>query len=432
METKGGAGGRGFGLVGVAAVLALAGAACAQSAAGQGGYDAPMPRKAKAVRVEQPESKSESRSESKSKAESKTRRQVNITRSDEDGTYTITVDGDEIEASVNGKELPDDRIQRDGDSVKLLDDDGNVVAEFHVSGDNAWTGQAGNAWASQGGAWAAPAQGSAFSGAFFGGDNPPPVMLGITMGEPSESLVEHLGLDPGSAVLIGKVYEGLPAAESGMEDEDILVEFDGAKPLTEEKVREILRTKQPGDEVKAKIIRKGTTKDLKIKLRKYDAEKLGATTVEGQDQFFTPQDMQGLSGWGVGGGDEARQALEEALRSLEQNQGRDAQEAREQAHKAIEEALKALEEGRSAYRLQLSPRAFAGPGGGSVILGPRPGQVYNVPPTPAAPSAPGRADLSRQMDELRAQLQEVQRSRDELRQQLDEIKSMLKDMRDRR
>lgn len=405
------------------AVLIAAGAACAQSApaAGRSGYERPLAKRTRIAQVEQPKQKSHNH--------------VSINRSDETGTYTVTIEGDDVEATINGKKVDEDRIQRDDDHIKLLDDDGNVVAEFQVGSGKqggVWIAGDGEAAPAPGGVWEMTVPGGgqgAFAGGGLGGvavANPPPVMLGITMGEPSESLLDHLGLEPDSAVLIDKVYEGLPADQGGMQDDDVLVEFDGQKPLTEDKVREILRGKNPGDEIKVKVVRKGSTKDLKIKLQAYDAGKLGGGSFTGQGQLFTPQEVQGL-GWGASGNDAARQALEEALKNIDAIHGHDADAVREQVHKAIEEALANLHQSGGMYRLQVSPRALAGPG---VVVGGQPGQVYRIP-QPAAPTPPGgHGDLSRQMDELRAQLDEVQKSRDELRAQLDDIKAMLKEMRD--
>jgi len=420
-------------LVGTAlAVMSLAGAACAQSApaATKGSFERPMTKRTRvaaaphAAQATQPAGGGH--------------RQVNISRSDDDGTCTVTVDGDDIEATIDGEEVPADRIQHEDGVVRLLDEHGKVVAEFHVSGDDDRTvwlsgGEGGGAAGGAGGAFMQPLQGQAIGGdpvrGFAWVDNPPPVMLGITMGEPSETLLDHLGLEAGSAVLIDKVYEGLPADEGGMKDEDILVEFDGAKPLTEAKVREILRTKSAGDEVKVRVVRKGATKDLKIKLQAYDASKLGST-FSGQGEALAPQDVQGLYGaWG--GNEEAHKALEHALKSLGSMHGADADAVRDTARQALEQALKSLDESRTTLGFRYAPRALSG-SGGSVVVGPGPGQVYSLPPQPAVPSPYGgrNGDLSRQMDELRAQLDEVQRSRDELRAQLDDIKAMLKEMRD--
>lgn len=404
----------------VVAVLMAAGAAWGQAApaqsGGRAGYDRPISGRTRAAAQPAPSAKTE--------------RHISISRTDETGVYTVTVDGDDIDATINGEEVPSDRIQQDEGRIRLLDKQGNVVAEFQVG-----AGKGGTLWIQNddgnAGAWGLAAPGQGGNSVAVAGD-PPPVMLGITMGSASDSLLDHLGLEQGTVVLIDRVYDGLPAAQGGMQSDDILVEIDGTKPLTEEKVREVLRSKKPGDEVKCKVLRKGATKELKIKLEAYDAGRLGMSAF-GAGELVAPQDVQGLYNWAGPGGDDARKAIENALKSLGSARGADADAIRDTARKALEDALKSLDETSGKdFRFRFSPGPLSG-SGGRVLLGPEPGQVYSMPRQPAAPTPPGgrNGDLSRQMDELRAQLDEVQRSRDELRAQLDDIKAMLKEMRDR-
>jgi hypothetical protein len=414
---------RRFGLIGAAAGLLMAsGAALAQSANSQG-FDKPLSTRSKAP---QAEVQAKQRASEQKATDKKSHNNISITRSDDEGVCTVTINGEDINATINGEEVSKDRIQREGQTLRLLDEDGKTFAEFQVglAGEGIQLHSGHGMAGLHGNRAAEPGQSAWLGSVAVAGEEPPPVMLGITMGEPSETLLEYLGLDKGSAVLIDHVYEGLPASESGMEDADILIEFDGVKPLDEVKVREILRSKQPGDKVVAKVFRKGETKELKIKLRAYDAEKLGGQAKVQGEPFFTPEDEQAFA-WSPDG--DARKALEEALRSLEKSHGMDADAVRDHAHKAIEQALKRLHDGSGSYRYY---RSLPSPGG-AFIVGPKPGQVFNVPqpPAPSAPMGGGRGgDLSRQMEELRAQLNEVQRSRDELKAQLDEIKGMLKEI----
>src|SRR5690606_39678496 len=53
----------------------------------------------------------------------------------------------------------------------------------------------------------------------------PKVMLGVVMGEPEATTVEHLGLDSKKVVLLERVVDGLPAAKAGLTDQDIVVGF---------------------------------------------------------------------------------------------------------------------------------------------------------------------------------------------------------------
>jgi membrane-associated protease RseP (regulator of RpoE activity) len=143
----------------------------------------------------------------------------------------------------------------------------------------------------------------------------PKVMLGITMSEPGESLIEHLGLKEGETVLIDRVVEDLPAAKAGLKAKDIVISFDGVKPITESQIRDILRKKEPGDKVEVKVIRKGKEETLTIELAKYESSKL---------EMAAPQ------AWRVGGdenewnnleipqidAEQMRKQMEEAMRAV--------------------------------------------------------------------------------------------------------------------
>ena len=138
------------------AVMSLAGAACAQSApAAKGSFEQPMTKRTRVAAAPH--------AAQTAQAAGGGHRQVNISRSDDDGTYTVTVDGDDIEATIDGEEVPADRIQREDGVVRLLDEHGKVVAEFHVSaGDDhtVWlNGGAGGAAGGAGGAFMQPLPG---------------------------------------------------------------------------------------------------------------------------------------------------------------------------------------------------------------------------------------------------------------------------------
>ena len=119
-----------------------------------------------------------------------------ISQSGDDGVYEIVVKNGEISAKVNGESVPDDRILQDGDSVKLLNESGDVVATFHV-GSGGFHGVYAlprtfvvqdllQGQPAEGQVWWQGAQG--VQGA-QGGQTPPSVMVGVTMSDaPAEVL----------------------------------------------------------------------------------------------------------------------------------------------------------------------------------------------------------------------------------------------------
>lgn len=88
--------------------------------------------------------------------------------------------------------------------------------------------------------------------------------LGVYMQELDKDISEGLNLVVDSGVLISGVESGGPADEAGLEDGDVIVEFDG-KPVNDpEDLRDLARETEPGEKVKVKVIRDGETKTLTL------------------------------------------------------------------------------------------------------------------------------------------------------------------------
>ena len=90
--------------------------------------------------------------------------------------------------------------------------------------------------------------------------------LGVTMGRIDEALAAHLELDPEQVALVLDAPKDQPAYKAGIRKFDVIVGVDGAAPATEEKVREALRSKKPGDKLSLKINRHGKEQDLTVEL----------------------------------------------------------------------------------------------------------------------------------------------------------------------
>jgi S1-C subfamily serine protease/photosystem II stability/assembly factor-like uncharacterized protein len=69
--------------------------------------------------------------------------------------------------------------------------------------------------------------------------------------------------DEGGVKIVQTVPEG-PAGKAGLQADDIIVEFDGAKAESWESVTEKATSKNAGDKVKVKLVRAGETKELEI------------------------------------------------------------------------------------------------------------------------------------------------------------------------
>lgn len=232
----------------VAAVIALAGVAHAEPEASRPGFDRPLGGKITLA-----------------PAQSALMSETRIRSIEGDQTYEIHIQGDVVTASINGKTLTDDRVRRGPDKVEILDANGKVLKSFDVVVSPKMSAR--STW---GRSIRVPQPPVAMAQL-----TPPPVMIGITMTEVPESLAEHLGIDAEKSVMIDRAIEGLPAAKAGLLAKDIVVSFDGKEGLNEEGIRDILRTKAPGDKVEVVVLRKGERKTVTLELAKFDGAKVG-------------------------------------------------------------------------------------------------------------------------------------------------------------
>lgn len=161
-------------------------------------------------------------------------------------------DGDLDRATVDGEPVGEDRIQIDDDRVNVLSEDGDVMFRVQRAGRGTRILSA--------------------DGDLLGRMTVEPtrrVVLGITMSEPDQVVLEHLGLEPGAAVKIDRVYEGLPADKAGLEPNDIIVRIDRETHVSTENLSELLAEHDPGETVEIEAIRKGERRVFKVELAPY-------------------------------------------------------------------------------------------------------------------------------------------------------------------
>lgn len=361
-----------------------------------------------------------------------------ITSTEDDGTYKIEITDGKIKAWHNDKALPKDRVRKSKEKVEILDKEGNVLhtfqlgAGFGATGIPGMGGQDGRFFlrvpGGQGGAQGGGKGGQ--GGAWMGEppqvaiQNAPPVMIGITMNDADEEALDDTDFESG--ILVDRVVEGLPADKAGLKVHDVIVEVEGAKPIDQEKFRQILRDHKAGDEISMKVLRDGKVSERRLKLEKFDANKLGMAEQrievgpEGE-QFEMHNLPDVLKMYGEGGKaqwDEARKAIEQALKELQENENLKPEKIRGQAEKALEQAMKALKEAEAQGGAQWRRFMDGGEGQGAPrtwMWSDRPGQLYTVPTPP--PRADG--DTSRKLDRLGEQLERLNKRLDELERRLD-------------
>lgn len=322
-----------------------------------------------------------------------------------DNTLKLTVKNGEVQAELNGKPVPDDRIKREGDEIRILDENGKDVGAPMIIGENPFGGRNNEL------AVRAFRGNQAFpSVAGTAAMEDPPVMLGVTMSDADERVLDALGIKAeDGAIQIDSVRDDLPAAKGGLKEKDLIVSINGQTPATQEKLRDILKTGKPGDELKLKVMRRGQAQDLTIKLEAFDPVKLGRPAVSGA---WDPVRVAPGGSW-LGAGNEkameaARAELEMALKALREKAANiDVEKLHAEASESIQKALKALQEQSGGLR-----------------------RYYMTTPAPDAPglAAPGMVfslpggESGHRVQELEARLERMEKTLDTILKKLEEKK----------
>lgn len=88
--------------------------------------------------------------------------------------------------------------------------------------------------------------------------------IGITLQELDSDLAEGLGLDLKQGILVDNVLEGYPAEQAGIQEKDIIVEFDGEAVRDGSKFRLMVARTPIGETVPIVVWRDGKKKKMKI------------------------------------------------------------------------------------------------------------------------------------------------------------------------
>ena len=91
-------------------------------------------------------------------------------------------------------------------------------------------------------------------------------LLGVTIQNLDPLLSEGLGLKIKEGVLINSVMDDSPAEHAGMEQGDVIVEFDNKKVTTVPKLQRMVGSSAIGEKIKVKIMRDGKSKIVQVKL----------------------------------------------------------------------------------------------------------------------------------------------------------------------
>jgi membrane-associated protease RseP (regulator of RpoE activity) len=171
----------------------------------------------------------------------------------------IEVDGDTAKGSSDGKPLPAARVKKVGARVNVYDDDGIALAQITL-----WAG----------------------GGSLQLCNDRTRVALGLRLGVADNQLATSLGLESRAVRRILSVTPGLPAAKAGLQAGDLVLDLDGEKPVTEDRLRAVLQRKKPGEDLHVSIHRAGRLLPINVVLEPRQA--LPLTGVLGATAAPTP------------------------------------------------------------------------------------------------------------------------------------------------
>lgn len=164
--------------------------------------------------------------------------------------------------------------------------------------------------------------------------------LGVYAEEASEALASQLGLAPGVGLLVTYVATNSPAANAGLQKNDVLVELNGQPLVLPGQLRKMVQVRKEGDTVKLVFYRGGKKQTASATLAKAPASL--ALTSDEKDLQGSLRDLQRqLKELPIG--DAIRKQMDELRDSLG-NMKFDQNKAQEEIRRGMEEASKALQE----------------------------------------------------------------------------------------
>ncbi|MFQ5627829.1 MAG: PDZ domain-containing protein [bacterium] len=114
--------------------------------------------------------------------------------------------------------------------------------------------------------------------------------IGVSVQELTPSLRDALDLGNRSGLLINSVVEDSPAEDAGLQEEDVLLEFNGQKVERSKTLSRIVRRIDPGTDVKVKIFRDGEEKTIDLTVGRLKSNRAGVYSFgSGNNVFFVGQ-----------------------------------------------------------------------------------------------------------------------------------------------
>lgn len=106
-----------------------------------------------------------------------------------------------------------------------------------------------------------------------------------TAGELDQTMARAMGLSATRGVIVGKLEEGGPAAESGLEEQDIIVSVNGEDVRSWSSFRTKIAAFKPNDKVELGVIREDEEKTITVTLGELPTESTASVTSENTENL---------------------------------------------------------------------------------------------------------------------------------------------------
>jgi len=107
--------------------------------------------------------------------------------------------------------------------------------------------------------------------------------LGVYIQDVDKDAQEAWDLDTDEGIIISDIVEDSPAEEAGLEQGDVILEFDGKTVTSSSQLTRMIRRTKPDTEVKIEIIRDGESNELTVVLGERERD---YTVILDDDDFF--------------------------------------------------------------------------------------------------------------------------------------------------
>lgn len=114
--------------------------------------------------------------------------------------------------------------------------------------------------------------------------------MGVMLEDLNDGLAEYFEVDEG--VLVKEVIEDTPAAEAGLRAGDVIVKVGDENVAGADDVVAYTGSKEPGDEVEVKVVRKGDKKTFKVTLAEREMEDFAFAMPDGDFEFHGMPHME--------------------------------------------------------------------------------------------------------------------------------------------